>query len=594
MRLAELLLVMLFVYSTHTAPPVVTRPNHILFEHLGRFAPVAGYMHIRIPVPLKPFLQFIDQNIKEFKTNKEQIKQSQLFSVNNKLFDHGITRLEQTKTDTLHYLQNLPKPTESNKRQIVGWVALGMATTAMATASYNTIEIEHLNANFKTMQNKHNMLVDITQLHDNHLHTLDIKVKNITGYWMDYFFHNPTLIATRIQEVTTEAHRLYYKFTHAFTQAINQKLPTDFLSPYVTDTILAYIKKHVFLKNFMAPVNTVADLFHLDASYLYDNGNQEFIIFLHVPVTRNTELMELHKFHAFPLAGRTADNMDIIPMVGNENVIAVGKNNQYIPMTEAELIHCPIIQKVYLCKGKNVIQHDYTTTCIGAMYNQENEHIKELCDFKITKPQEMVKQLDHDQWLVTSPTDFTTRLECDKNFPNENLKTDSIRITKDKTTTVTIPVGCKLKLQKQTIQGPEMDLGQRKGITKYEWTFDEDIMDLNIPEVQLNKTISGLMDIVNNTPAPMDLSNIKIHDSDLFHSYSSWMALAALAISSCIVIGALYYMYRKKCSPSTSTSVAPNAPTTLAIYNAPPAHLASAADRIRLNFPASTPAKDVY
>jgi hypothetical protein len=590
---AKLLLLMLFFYSTHTAPPVVTRTNHILFEHLGRFAPVAGYMHIRIPVPMQPYLQFLDQNIDELMKVKSQIKNTQLHAVNGNLLDNGIRRLSKIRQDTRNFLDNLPKPTEDNKRQIIGWVAFGMASTAMAVSSYNTIEIEHLNANFKLLQNKHNMLVDITQLHSQHLHNLDIKVANITEYWQDYFFHNPVLIFARIQETIHEAQRLFDKFTDAFTQTINQKLPTDFLSPHVTDSILSYIKKHTYLKEFMAPVNTVADLFHLDASYLYDNEKQEFIIFLHVPVTRNTELMELHKFHAFPLAGRTADNQDIIPMVGTENVIAVGKNKQYIPMTEAELLHCPIVQKVYLCKGKNVIQHDYTTTCIGAMYNQENQHIKELCSFKIVKPQEMVKQLDHDQWLVTSPVDFTTGLECGKNLPNENLKTDPIRIHQNKANTVTVPVGCKLPLQKQTINGPEIDLGQRKGLTKYDWSFDENIIDLNIPEVQLNRTITGLMDIINNTPAPMDLSNLKVKDEDLFQAHSSWIALTALIICSIIVTGACYYMCKKKCSKSSSTP-ASAPPNTVAIYNAPPAHLSSGSDRLQLSLPSFTPAKPAY
>jgi len=76
---------------------------------------------------------------------------------------------------------------------------------------------------------------------------------------------------------------------------------------------------------------------------------------LYVPVTRTTEIMELHKFHACPLAERTADEQDVIPVVGDENIIAIGLDHQYIPMTEAELLHCP---KHIFMQGDESIQHD--------------------------------------------------------------------------------------------------------------------------------------------------------------------------------------------------------------------------------------------
>jgi hypothetical protein len=487
-------------------------------------------------------------------------------------------------------LANLPKPAKSPKRQILGAIAIGMATSAMAASAYNTIEISHLNANFKLLQNKHNMLVDITDLHEKHLHNIDVKIADIAGYWSDYFLNNPTLISTRIQEVLTEAQRIFDKLTHGFTQAINERLPTDFLSYNVTSTILHYISEQNHLKNFMAPVTSVADLFHLDTSYLYDNLNHEFIIFLHVPVTRNTEIMELHKYHAFPLAERTADLQNVIPVVGDENIIAIGKNKQYIPMTESELQHCTIVHNIYLCKGRRVIQHDYTTTCIGAMYNQENEFIKKWCTFKIEEPRETAKQLNHDQWLVNSPSDFTTRLECEENKPNEDLKTNAVRIFKDKATTVTVPVGCKLPLQKQTINGPEMDLGPRKGITTYEWTFDENIIDLQIPEFKLNKTEARLMEIINNTPAPLDLSSLKVKDEDLFHPHASWLGLAGLGLGVVLIVGILIYICKKKCCKSgTTQATAP--PSTLAVYNIQPPHNTP----IRINPSSSAlPAKAVY
>jgi hypothetical protein len=76
MLFTKILLVMLLFYSTHTAPPVVKQNHHILFEELGKMAPVAGYMHIRIPVPVNPFLKYLKHYTKEFQLNREHIKKS--------------------------------------------------------------------------------------------------------------------------------------------------------------------------------------------------------------------------------------------------------------------------------------------------------------------------------------------------------------------------------------------------------------------------------------------------------------------------------------------------------------------------------------
>ena len=97
------------------------------------------------------------------------------------------TTLQSVKKRTDNMILNLPtsnfSPYGSEKKQFLNLI-FGIAGTAFGIS--NTIQISKLNAPMAKVNTCTDMLVDIAQLHENHLHSLDIQVNNSAKSLTDF------------------------------------------------------------------------------------------------------------------------------------------------------------------------------------------------------------------------------------------------------------------------------------------------------------------------------------------------------------------------------------------------------------------------
>jgi hypothetical protein len=147
----------------------------LFFKNIGRYAATSTYIHFRIPFNFSQVLDtkatikqqyqvLLDKHGDPFKTIAKTTTDVSLLTISASIedFQDVIKALPQTtEIDLLGY----PKR----------FIALNIAIAAAALSSYNAYRITELNNEISALKSKKDLLVDVSHLHEAHLHHLEDK-----------------------------------------------------------------------------------------------------------------------------------------------------------------------------------------------------------------------------------------------------------------------------------------------------------------------------------------------------------------------------------------------------------------------------------
>ncbi len=158
-----------------------------IFFPVGKYATDVHYQIIRIPIHLTPIEAGFKQageimhhmgNIVKGKATEIPIKQ---------IIKHHNQTLTKVKSKYNNILSNLPAaqftPYGSRKKRFLD-ILFGIAGTAFGVA--NWMEITRITSIIAKNIHRTDMLVDVSQLHENHLYKLDTMVKNTAEVLNDF------------------------------------------------------------------------------------------------------------------------------------------------------------------------------------------------------------------------------------------------------------------------------------------------------------------------------------------------------------------------------------------------------------------------
>ncbi len=176
--------------------PVKGAPNShtTIFNPIGKYATDVQYQLIRIPIHFTPIekaqeeLNIFMHNVNNLvKTRATEVPITQIVHLAN-------VSLSMIKTRTKNMILNLPtsqfSPHGSDKKRFLNLI-FGITATAFGIA--NNLQIAKLNSIMAKEVARTDMLVDISQLHENHLHSLDIQMNNSASILTDFVKFNPAV-----------------------------------------------------------------------------------------------------------------------------------------------------------------------------------------------------------------------------------------------------------------------------------------------------------------------------------------------------------------------------------------------------------------
>jgi len=391
---------------------------------MGHYAASTFTSHVRIPFDYSALLKLqaqmierMDRCIPDLDRFHFKIEERDL-RVLNSTFELYKSDLNQVFKLFRDLLASLPHVPERERRQ---WdvASFAIATSSLALSTYNTVQISKLESAIETQKQKTDLMADILQIHEQHLHQLDRMIEDIGNeiaklkIQTGYYFSIDRAIAQVISD-NNKLRAVVAIFERVINSAFDQKLAPGALSVDVLDTIVHHIKDTAAKNKFHNFVHQPSDLYKLETSFIHRPEESTVILILHVPFVEAENLLPLYEFISLPIYFNFSSNVSVVPDVGKQDLIAIGNTEAFQTLSSSDLANCKRLGKTFFCEGRSILQTNIIEDCLGSLYLGSSTLIKNNCKFKIATTREKIYSLGNNTWVVYSIGTIATNQVCPK------------------------------------------------------------------------------------------------------------------------------------------------------------------------------------
>jgi hypothetical protein len=565
-------------------PPVIiddhainTNPNThtTIFNPIGKYATDVHYQLIRIPIHFKP-IKDAQEDLSIFMHNVKNVVRGKAteFPINQVIHLANST-LSMIRQRTINMQLNLPTssitPHAGEKKRFLDLI-FGIAGTAFGIS--NQIQITRINSIIAKEIHRTDMLVDISQLHENHLHSLDLQISNTAKTISDFVQYSPAVASQALTGMLMHVNNVQTKVEDALEQAQLHRLSHKIFPNSVLETIKANIDLTAEKHGYISFVKQTTDLFQIPLSYVYQPNNETVALILHVPFVKSEYLLTLNQYLPFPLSHNLSPNHSLTPAVGQYDILAYSGYETFKLVSQSDLAACHKMGETYFCKGRNDLRTDMQETCMGSLFLQQGKGVQRNCKFEINPAREQVFKLAYNKWTIATQKQYTTYQVCGKNRRPMIISPGAI---------ITLDPGCKVRLQTHILTADTLEEIEMTP-TYFTWNWNASQIFPDLAPSQFSEAMQSLRDyglhIVDAADIAHHLKFANFNDptpkniSELFANPLHYLSIIVVFI---VIVISTYLIYQN-CKPRIHEQLKATLPASVAAYIpnipvAPPAYI---------------------
>jgi hypothetical protein len=199
----------------------------------------------------------------------------------------------------------------------------------MALSSFNAYRITELNLEISAVKSNSNLLVDVSHLHEAHLHHLEEKTDATNKLLADLLQSNVCFTTKIIDTVEKKFQSVVHHHENVVKSAQHHRLAPGALPHDVLDKILNHTLSVARKRNMVSFVNYASDLFQVEVSHLFDPKTLQFTLIVHIPLVSNANILEIYEFLPLPIHFNFSANVSITLDVGQNNLLAIGHSKSF-------------------------------------------------------------------------------------------------------------------------------------------------------------------------------------------------------------------------------------------------------------------------
>jgi len=433
---------------------------------------------------------------------------------------------------------------------------------AVIFTEVNRRKIKHIEGQLDEFSNKYNVLIDGFGLMNDHYRQLIFDVQILKNLKLLVANRNYHKILAHALVTNSMIQTSINKVKSIITAGQRKQVSSDLIHGEDLKVIFQKVKEKAIELNCDMILEKPADIYGVEASYILDEEQKTFTIFIHIPIVEKDENLSLMEYVRFPILQSISTNSTIIPKVGEEKYIAVAATKMEVnpersvphlkfrTLSETDIQSCLRIKNTYICGGRNTLQTDIENSCIGGLWLRDHDIISRSCDMEISYSKEFVAKMGSNRWMIFSPKPLTRQIYC-----GSKVK-DNINFWNQ--TEIEMPENCKVTLR-SNILTTDVNVFVDYKIKVFEWPFmgnifegfvkDEKDLNLMIQELVATKSNFGLKDLSH-------LKHYYVQSSDQFaeiwehldvFGVFAWFSNLGIILAVCIVLLGFYYCYHCGC-----------------------------------------------
>ena len=261
------------------------------------------------------------------------------------------------------------------------------------------------------------------------------------------------------------------------------KLNPDQFSYSQLEQLAHFVWETEDLHKLHSPVTRPSDLFTMPLSYLYDLDQQRIEFIIHVPMYRESQLLDIYEYHPFPMTISNDRSRVAVPRPGGHNLLAYNSLQEYQTMSTTDLQNCFVLRRIHYCPNRQVLRTDWSKTCLSALFKMNQEAATRYCDFQIQPADERVLKLDNGHYLVYTNRQVMAERHC-------GTQHETLAIQEG--TTIEVEAGCRIQLDQHQIYGEASFTKVFDNPKVFTWAWDANRILRNHSGPLLHEAIKAL------------------------------------------------------------------------------------------------------
>ena len=243
----------------------------------------------------------------------------------------------------------------------------------------------------------------------------------------------------------------------------------------------------------------------------------------------------------------------------DNNILAIssGFKRYHTQFSHTDLLGCHQINNIYLCQRMGSLFKNLSSTCLGSLYQQQFDSVKQLCPLEIRKTEEVVHPLLNNWFLAFSPEVQTAPIQCRNGTQSEIYLQRGIN-------KLFISPGCRCILNEHIVTS-YLNVKMDSDIIHYEWSWDR--ISLDDFELESLAPHLNMMEAAGlKRPTFQDLQTLKMESARSPGWIAHYIYMTGLSILGLLIIfatiyaGYYYYVFILKCRspcPRNETEMLP-------------------------------------
>jgi hypothetical protein len=154
----------------------------------------------------------------------------------------------------------------------------------MALRSFNAYRFTELNSEISPLKLKTDLLVDVSNLHEAHLHHLEEKTDAKNKLLVDLLESNVWFTTKITDAVEKKFQSVVHHHKNVVKSAQHHRLAPGALPHNVLDEILNHTLSVARKRNMVSFVNYASDLFQVEVSHQFNHKTLHFTFIVHIPL----------------------------------------------------------------------------------------------------------------------------------------------------------------------------------------------------------------------------------------------------------------------------------------------------------------------
>ena len=488
---------LLLTIGTHCEPLLSKHPSpseqQVIFKQIGNYATHIEYHHIYIPINLQKYSETPARALDIIEDYSQ--KQDKKDEATSAALNITKSKIENLRNELHDVIQAIPLEDEKSRKNI---------ETFFAEDCYNGLHRCIDIGGLLSVSKSKSVITHIADIEPDYLNHLDLYSNEYVENLQQMVKFNRLILSFASNNIFYETEEISNNIMSTINQAKSHRLSEDLLSRTTVQKMYNHLDEMHNSRFMDMMLDSPRDLYQAEVSYLYMPEENQLRLFLHVPMIMQEKSLNLYQFFPVPLSQTLTPNMSIIPSL-KENFIAVGPEFQFKILSQLDLNGCKVYKRstTYVCRGHSVVGTDMESSCLGAYFLGKVPEIISKCRFELSPIQELVFRIGSNDWIISSPSTFSTVVKCPDSFQTIQIKPFSV---------VNVPYGCTLNLKTHIIQASGFSFSKEieQNINHFELELDAARLfpGLSLPQIsavlsQFEHFNGASIDYVNNAANQM-------------------------------------------------------------------------------------------